>query len=64
MRLTEILKKDQDLNNYLNYLDSDNYSQYYRIFVPYDSLYWSYSHNMSVAYQLNGLMIYDFTFNQ
>ena len=63
-QVTHVLQdKDQDLNNYLNYLDSDNYSQYYRIFVPYDSLYWSYSHNMSVAYQLNGLMIYDSTYS-
>lgn len=53
---------DGDLNRYLNYLDEDNYSQYYRVYVPHDSLYWYYSHNMSIAYQLNGLMTYDSTY--
>lgn len=63
-QVTHVLQdKDHDLNNYLNYLSPDNYSQYYRVYVPYDSLYWSYSHNLSVAYQLNGLMIYDSTYS-
>lgn len=63
-QVTHVLQdEDQELNNYLNYLDPDNYSQYYRVYVPYDSLYWSYSHNLSVAYQLNGLMIYDSTYS-
>lgn len=63
-RVTHVLQdEDQELNNYLNYLDPANYSQFYRVYVPYDSLYWNFSHNLSVAYQLNGLMIYDSTYS-
>ncbi len=63
-RVTHVLQdKDNELNNYLNYLNQDNYTEYYRVYVPHDSLYWNYSHNMSVAYQLNGLMIYDSTYS-
>lgn len=62
--VTHVLQdEDQGLNNYLDYLDPENYTEYYRIYVPHDSLYWNYSHNMSVAYQLNGLMIYDSTYS-
>lgn len=61
--VTHVLQdNDGDLNRYLNYLDEDNYSQYYRVYIPHDSLYWYYSHNMSIAYQLNGLMTYDSTY--
>lgn len=62
--VTHVLQDEENsLNNYLNYLNEDNYTEYYRVYVPHDSLYWNYSHNMSVAYQLNGLMIYDSTYS-
>ena len=63
-KVTHVLQdEDHELNNYLNYLDENNYTEYYRVYVPHDSLYWNYSHNLSVAYQLNGLMIYDSTYS-
>ena len=51
-----------ELNNYLNYLSEDNYTEYYRIYVPHDTIYWSYSHNSALHYQINGLMSYDSTY--
>lgn len=63
-KVTHVLQdNDNELNNYLNYLNDQNYAEYYRVYVPHDSLYWFYSHNMSVAYQLNGFMVYDSTYS-
>ncbi|SJZ57777.1 Uncharacterized membrane protein YfhO [Anaerorhabdus furcosa] len=63
-QVTHVLQDDDnELNNYLDYLNTDNYEQYYRVYVPHDSIYWYYSHNMSVAYQLNGLMVYFSTYS-
>lgn len=63
-RATSVLQSyPNELNNYLNSLDSNNSSLYYRVYVPHDSLYWSYSHNMNIHYQLNGLMTYDSTYS-
>lgn len=60
---THVLQdNDNDLVSYLNSLDDENFSMYYRTYVPHESLYWSYSHNMSVFYQINGLMTYDSTY--
>jgi len=53
---------DNQLNDALNQLDAANASQYYRIYVPEDSLFWNYSYNMPMAYQMNGLMTYDSAF--
>lgn len=63
-QVTHVLQdEDNELNDYLDYLNEDNYGQYYRVYVPHDSIYWYYSHNMSVAYQLNGLMVYFSTYS-
>lgn len=63
-RATSVLQSFPDeLNDYLNTLDQNNNSLYYRVYVPHDSLYWSYSHNMNIHYQLNGLMTYDSTYS-
>ena len=63
-RATSVLQSyPNELNNYLNGLDPNNPNLYYRVFVPHDSLYWSYSHNMNIHYQLNGLMTYDSTYS-
>ena len=60
---THVLQSEpNELNAYLDSLDEENYSSYYRVYIPHDSLYWSYSHNMSVFYQINGLMTYDSTY--
>lgn len=63
-KVTHVLQDEENgLNNYLNYLNKENYAEYYRVYVPHDSLYWFYSHNMSVANQLNGFMVYDSTYS-
>lgn len=63
-RATSVLQSyPNELNNYLNGLDANNPNLYYRVYVPHESLYWSYSHNMNIHYQLNGLMTYDSTYS-
>lgn len=54
---------DNQLNNTLDAIEPVNPTQYYRVYIPHESLYWSYSHNMSIIYQLNGLMTYDSTYS-
>lgn len=54
---------DGQLNETLNNIEPINSNQYYRVYVPHESLYWSYSHNMSILYQLNGTMGYDSTYS-
>lgn len=62
-RATHVLQSNpNELNAYLNSLDDANYSEFYRVYVPHDSLYWSYSHNHNLHYQLKGLMTYDSTY--
>lgn len=58
--VTHVLQDyDNQLNDYLDSIEPINPSQYYRVYIPHDSLYWEYSHNMSAFYQLNGTMTYD-----
>lgn len=58
--VTHVLQDyDNQLNEMLDAIEPINNSQYYRVFVPHSSLYWDYSHNMSIIYQLNGTMTYD-----
>lgn len=51
-----------NLKDYLNSLDDDNVNQYYRTYISYDDLYWSFSHDLGIIYNINGLMTYDSTF--
>ena len=62
--VTSVLQTDKgELNRYLNYLDDNKgYSQYYRVYIDQKELYWDYSHNMSLFYDINGLMTYDSTY--
>ncbi|MDO4499673.1 MAG: YfhO family protein [Erysipelotrichaceae bacterium] len=46
----------------INYLDQDNYSSYYRIYVDSKSVLWDISKNLSCYYKYNGTMTYDSTF--
>lgn len=63
IRATSVLQTyPNELNNFINGLDYENASAYYRVFIPHESLYWSYSHNMNIHYQLQGLMTYDSTY--
>ena len=60
---TSVLQDDpNELNHYLDGLDDINYSSYYRVYVPLESLYWDYSHNHNLHYQLQGVMTYDSTY--
>ncbi len=51
-----------NLKDYLNSLDEDNVNQYYRTYISYNDLYWSFSHDLGIIYNNNGLMTYDSTF--
>lgn len=51
-----------NLKDYLNSLDEDNINQYYRTYISYNDLYWSFSHDLGIIYNNNGLMTYDSTF--
>ena len=53
-----------NLNDYLNSLEAENPNEYYRVYVSGDDLYWDFSHNMNIIYNLNGLMTYDSTYAQ
>lgn len=60
---TSVLQDNpNELNQYLDDLYPDNKYMYYRTYVPHDSLYWDYSHNQNIHYQLKGLMTYDSTY--
>lgn len=51
-----------NLKDYLNSLDEDNVNQYYRTYISYNDLFWSFSHDLGIIYNNNGLMTYDSTF--
>ena len=60
---TSVLQDEpNELNQVLSDLHPDNKYQFYRTYVPHDSLYWDYSHNQNIQYQLKGLMTYDSTY--
>ena len=63
-KVTTVLQNNKnELNNHLDYLDEQKgYSQYYRVYINQKDLYWDYSHNMSLFYDINGLMTYDSTY--
>ncbi|MFV0379471.1 MAG: YfhO family protein [Anaerorhabdus sp.] len=52
-----IEKKEEQLNNYLDYLDPNNLNLYYRLYVS-KSLTWNYSHNIAMTYGYHGLSVY------
>ena len=47
---------------YLDGFDQSNYQSFYRVYVPYDSLYWTASRNMNLYYGIPGVMTYDSTY--
>lgn len=64
-RLTSVVASNDDYHNLKYYLDSleeNNVNEYYRVYIDYDSLYWSFSHDMSLIYNINDLMSYDSTY--
>lgn len=65
-KVTSVLADNDDYHNlkdYLNSLDSNNENEYFRVYIPYDSLYWSFSHDLGVIYNINGLLTYDSTYS-
>lgn len=60
---THVLETNEnEFNEYLLSLEDENLNQFYRVYVPLDSIYWSYSRNNGVYYNLKGLMTYDSTY--
>jgi len=61
--VSKVLADDIDNLNYvLNTLEEGNSDSFFRVYVPYDSVYWSYSKNFNLIYNLKGLMTYDSTY--
>ena len=46
----------------INSLKEENSSQFIRLYIPLNSIYWNFSHNMSLHYGIKGLMTYDSTY--
>lgn len=61
--VSSVLGDAESINHYLNGLEESNYSEFYRVYVPVDSIYWNYSHNWNMTYQLKGLTTYDSTYS-
>ena len=60
---THVLQdKDHELNYFLENIEPVNSLQYYRTYIPLESIYWDFSHNMSLMVQLQGTMTYDSTY--
>lgn len=56
-----VLGKDYNqLKNYLKQFDDE--SEYYRIYAPYDSIYWYMSLNMNLVYNFSDVKTYDSTY--
>lgn len=57
---THVLQdKPGELKEFLNQIEPVNASQYYRVYVPQESVYWSMGLNSALYYQINGLTTYD-----
>ena len=51
-----------EIMNTINNLKEENGSQFIRLYIPLGSVYWEFSHNMSLHYGIKGLMTYDSTY--
>lgn len=61
--VTSVLEREKNsLTHHLDYLNK-NQQEFYRVYLPVDRVYWDYSHNMSVFYNLKGLVTYDSTYS-
>lgn len=47
-----------ELKSYLNELEESNYYEYYRVYIPNETICWNYSSNCPVEYGVNGLSTY------
>lgn len=62
-QVEQVLGTPGELQNYLLGLDTANYAQMFRVYIPKNSIYWGYSSNLNLKYQFNGVMTYDSTFS-
>lgn len=51
-----------EIMNTINGLKEENSTEFIRLYIPLYSVYWDFSHNMSLHYGIKGLMTYDSTF--
>ena len=55
-----VLGRDRELTEYLQSLDDKE--SFYRVFVPYESIYWVFSLNMNLIYDFMDVKTYDTTY--
>ncbi len=62
-RYLNVLSSEKGIEK--SFLDNDdsNYTDYYRIFVPYNSVGWSISNNINLLFDYKGIMSYDSTYS-
>ena len=54
--------KEGKFIKFLDEIEPINKTEYYRIFVPFESLFWQYGYNMPLTYGFQGFMTYDSTY--
>lgn len=59
--VTHVLGDKNELNEYLLTRNESNRDQFYRIYVDVSSVYWDYSTNLNLNFNIMGLMTYDST---
>lgn len=57
-----IQEYDGEIIEAINSLDEENNKEFIRLYIPLYSIYWNYSHNLSLNYGIKGLMTYDSTY--
>ena len=52
-----------EVNDYLNSIDEDNSSEFYRVYIDMFDVYFGYSLNANILYGIKGLATYDTTYS-
>ena len=61
--LTHVIQSyPNEIMDTINSLSEENSGEFIRLYIPLNSIYWNFSHNMSLHYGIKGLMTYDSTF--
>ena len=60
--VNHVLGNKNDLSNYLNYMNEENITSFYRIYVDPSAIYWDYSTNYNLNYNYMGVLSYDTTY--
>lgn len=61
-RMTHILGVKNEFENFIKKVDSSNEHQFYRTYIDPQSIYWGYSTNYNLYFNIKGLMAYDSTY--